>query len=315
MADERAAETEHELEDLDILTVGLVGKAANQRKYLLLKSFEGSTDGGDVMSEQKKVEKEEGAETEKPSALDEIKAMLTTLFQHTKEEASAGGVEKAGDVARAAQAALDALEGVQDEEGVKAVIAALTKLVGAGEKEANVEKSAPLGVLLESEPDPRIEALEKAQDEARVALEKAAKRAEDAEKVAQHERDLREQREFLEKAQGYAALPAKADELADYLRWAHGADPDKAEYIEGLLKAADGAMVESGVFNEVGTSATAGESPFMTKVNQRAVEIRKSDVGLSEAEAFTQAFKEVGASDRAAAENYVNERQQAAKRR
>ena len=312
MADERAAE--HELEDLDILSVGLVGKAANNRKYLLLKSFGSSTDGGDTMSdEQKKVEKEGEGGDEKPSALDEIKTMLTTFFQRTKEEASAdglsaqAGVEKAGDVAKAAQAALDALSDVQDEEGVKAIVAALMKLAGAEPKEAGVEKSATS--------DPRIEALEKAQDEARVELEKAAKRAEDAEKVAQHERDLRERREYLERAQGYAALPAKADELAEYLRWAHGADPDKAEYIEDLLKAADGAMVASGVFNEIGTSATDDESPFMTKVNQRAVEIRKSDADLSEAEAFTKAFKEVGASDRAAAGNYVNERQQTTGRR
>lgn len=307
MKDESAAvaEAENELTDLDILTVGLVGKAANQRKYLLLKSLEEQEDGGETVKEQEKVEKEERGETEKPSALDEIKTMLTTFFQRTKEEA--GDVAKVGDVAKAARAALEALDGVQDGEGVKAVVAALTKLAGGEPKEANVEKSAS--------PDPRIEALEKAQDEARVALEKAAKRAEDAEKVAQHERDLREKSEYLEKAQGYAALPAKADELAEYLRWAHGADPEKAEYIEGLLKAADGAMIESGVFNEVGTSATADESPFMAKVNQRAVEIRKSDAGLSEAEAFTKAFKEAGASDPAAAKAYVNERQQTTGRR
>jgi len=124
-------------------------------------------------------------------------------------------------------------------EVVKSEIAAALKPI---ETEKPVEKSDEAPV----------------EDEKFVALQKAnqslVERLEKAEKTAQDAQEAEEKREFLAKAQAFDALPAKAEDLADQLRFIAKADPKRLEFWTGVLTATNALLKDGGTFAEVGSS-------------------------------------------------------------
>ena len=152
----------------------------------------------------------------------------------------------------------------------------------------------------------KIEALEKSAADMKAELAKA-------QETAEVEKNLRLDREYLEKADAYNAVGVAREELAKALRKADEAGI--AEFIDGVLKAADAAMRQSGVYEEKGTSESDEDQPtVIAKTNAKAAELKAENPDLTDAEAFTLAFKMAGA-DKSEAEAYVAERQRKASRK
>jgi hypothetical protein len=124
----------------------------------------------------------------------------------------------------------------------------------------------------------QVEAIEK---QYQTKLSELEKKAQDAEVEVQKATEARERREWIEKAEGMSlALPVKREELADHLYAISKAAPEQVEFLTGLLKAADHALTEAGLFNELGTSQVAGEVEPAQKAQQIA---KEKGISLEEA--------------------------------
>ena len=169
-------------------------------------------------------------------------------------------------------------------------------------KEPVVEVEEP---VVEPDLAGQIETLQKAQEDLRQELVKARKIAED-------ERETRIWREYLEKADGFSAVGASKEQIAKVLQACDGMGEEVTKTISDILKTADEAMRQSGVYEEVGT-AEVEESGFIAKAEKVAGKLMEENVKLSKAEALAQAYKSVAAQDPDLAAEYVNERRNAVK--
>jgi hypothetical protein len=139
----------------------------------------------------------------------------------------------------------------------------------------------------------RVEVLEKEKDAMREQLEKA-------QQAAQKERDLRERREWLEKARAMPAVPVKADELAEKFHSLAKADAELAAWFEAALQAVDAQLRDSGLFVETGTSKEPGEETIIEKAERLKAE--------GKYETFKDALLDLSAQG---GWNYLRERRQA----
>lgn len=254
MAGEFAAQAQHELTDIEVVTVGLVGKGANDKKFLLLKSFEeDSNSGGNSMAEElvKTGEAVEEVPTEQAKVVEELPVKPTEVALQAKAD-----LEKAT---------------------LEAKVEALTK------KYANIE----------------------------VDLEKAQKRAEEAERVAMEERDRRLTIEYLEKAEAYsAALPGKAEEIAKVLRKMRETDSEMADFVEGIMKTANEYAEKAAYFTEIGTSEVQkSDNPFMAQVEVKRAALKGANPELTDAQALAKAYEMVGSENKMLAKQYIGQRQ------
>lgn len=131
------------------------------------------------------------------------------------------------------------------------------ELAKAQERIAELEAQlAAATVITEEVADDSEEALIKsAPAPVREMLEKARAEADAAREELQKERDAQRDRDFIEKAKGWAHLSISADEVGPMLRRLFDADPALGESIEKALAAAN-AQAESGaIFEEIGKSA------------------------------------------------------------
>ena len=126
-------------------------------------------------------------------------------------------------------------------------------------------------------------------------LEKAEKRAEEAETETKKMRDEQRAREFLAKAAEYEHLPGVVPaEFAPILsKIAKALKNEEWEKLAEILKAADKAIEDGDLFREIGR----GESPDaggsnLVKLNAKAEELRKADPTLTKEQAFTKALKQ-----------------------
>lgn len=128
------------------------------------------------------------------------------------------------------------------------------------------------------EDDDQREAINKAME----AVQKADKRASDAEEIAKAERDHRLTEEYVAKAKSFVGLPVNPDEFGPVLKRLHETMPsDDVEKIESALSAANETIASGGFFSEFGKN-TAGEFEPVSKIDQKAQElVDKSDDGLS----------------------------------
>lgn len=262
---EQNEEEVYELSDLEIDAVGLVGKAANRRKYLLYKS--------DKTTEEETVSEN----TETP--IENLDGVVEQLES----------VEDVGGIKKAFQSFLQWFGGQQVEKGDT-------------EPEPETEPE-PVQT-----PDPAIEELRKATAEMREALEKAQKRAEEAEKIAIEERDRRVTQEYIAKAEGLA-IPGEVKELATLLKKADEAGIGDGVY--DILEATSNAIMTSGIFVEKGTTQMDEDTghEFLKAVEDRKAELRKADVALTDAEAFTQAYLAIGNEQPDLAAKYIASRE------
>lgn len=229
------------------------------------------------------------------------KALQTMLEEIEKAKLS----EKA---ANAAKMALRLLSKYKEEEGIKQAVKVLVDAMG-GYGSPEPEKKAEKKVKKEVSPAPKkeikeaikkavpelagdLEALLKAQDEkiqkAEEKAEKAEEQAVKAEQKATAERDLRLQREYLEKAQGYF-LPIKAEELGAMLKRLSEVDEELSKKFDGLLGSTSTALEKSALMVEFGTSKRpeirSATEELMAKANEL---IQKGEGKVSFGQAVVQ---------------------------
>lgn len=274
MTEEMATIPITELEELEIDTVGLVGKAANRRKFLLFKS-----DQEEPMSEEtpniEQIEESVGT-VEDVKGLAKVFADFVNLFKAQQE------------------AEIEVEEPTEDDDPPEDEVIEETETV----VESEIVKA-----------DPRIDEFEKAQKAMQEKLEKAQERIEAAEAIAKEERDLRLTAEWIEKADALA-IPGEVSELAALLKWADEADSDKGEQLMTMLNAASEAVMASGVFVEKGTTqGTESDSPFLEQVEARVTVIRTADPTLSQEVAYAKAYNELGREQPDLARQHIAKRQ------
>lgn len=104
---------------------------------------------------------------------------------------------------------------------------------------------------------------------------KANERAEAAEKIAKEERDVRLQREWVEKAKAYTNLSGDPEELGAILRKAsESLDDEQYEALTKTLTAANEGLGQSELFGEFGKRGGGAFEPI-SKLDAKAEEIRK----------------------------------------
>ena len=139
---------------------------------------------------------------------------------------------------------------------IKDAIAVLQQIVREAEPAEKESEMADADVAKRAEEaEARVKALEaevaKAQDVTK-RLEAAEARAQQAEDVAKRNQDRLEEREYIEKAQHYTALPIKAEEDWKVLKAIDGLEPSVRDRALELLGAAEGQLALAGALTSVG---------------------------------------------------------------
>jgi len=275
-----------ELKDVVVDTLGLVTHGANREKFFLLKSAEEIEEANQMLeTDQSQV---------KASVAKNIWRNLTLLFKREIEEELADlpvlienehvvelpVVEKTAPEAEVTEE-VKVAEEVESfrptvESAMGAVIETLIKerTDMEDEKQVVVEKSAL---------EVKFEALEKANTDLQVRVEKA-------EQEAAQERDAKEYQVWLTKARDMYALPASPDTLAEQLHWLAKADATRAQWWEGHLVALTNQLRDSELFIEKGTSRAAQDGVLLIEKAQKLVDsgqmadLRTAILSLSRAE-------------------------------
>ena len=275
-----------ELKDVAVDTLGLVTHGANRERFFLLKSAEEIEEANQMLeTDQSQV---------KASVAKNIWRNLTLLFKREIEEELADlpvlienehvvelpVVEKTAPEAEVTEEVKVAEEvesfGPTVESAMGAVIETLIKerTDMEDEKQVVVEKSAL---------EVKLEALEKANTDLQVRVEKA-------EQEAAQERDAKEYQVWLTKARDMYALPASPDTLAEQLHWLAKADATRAQWWEGHLVALTNQLRDSELFIEKGTSRAAQDGVLLIEKAQKLVDsgqmadLRTAILSLSRAE-------------------------------
>ena len=275
-----------ELKDVAVDTLGLVTHGANRERFFLLKSAEEIEEANQMLeTDQSQV---------KASVAKNIWRNLTLLFKREIEEELADlpvlienehvvelpVVEKTTPEAEVTEE-VKVAEEVESfrptvESAMGAVIETLIKerTDMEDEKQVVVEKSAL---------EVKFEALEKANTDLQVRVEKA-------EQEAAQERDAKEYQVWLTKARDMYALPASPDTLAEQLHWLAKADATRAQWWEGHLVALTNQLRDSELFIEKGTSRAAQDGVLLIEKAQKLVDsgqmadLRTAILSLSRAE-------------------------------
>ena len=275
-----------ELKDVAVDTLGLVTHGANRERFFLLKSAEEIEEANQMLeTDQSQV---------KASVAKNIWRNLTLLFKREIEKELADlpvlienehvvelpVVEKTAPEAEVTEEVKVAEEvesfGPTVESAMGAVIETLIKerTDMEDEKQVVVEKSAL---------EVKFEALEKANTDLQVRVEKA-------EQEAAQERNAKEYQVWLTKARDMYALPASPDTLAEQLHWLAKADATRAQWWEGHLVALTNQLRDSELFIEKGTSRAAQDGVLLIEKAQKLVDsgqmadLRTAILSLSRAE-------------------------------
>lgn len=134
---------------------------------------------------------------------------------------------------------------------------------------------------------------------ARLNAELAARdeRIQKSEELAQRERDLREDREYLAKAEALDKLPQAPDELAPILKSIAHAEQAGAitagtsEKVESILKAANEAVGQGALFSELGARGELGSSDAEARIEKAAEKLREADPSLTKQQAIAKALE------------------------
>lgn len=128
--------------------------------------------------------------------------------------------------------------------------------------------------------DEQVQAIEKAFEERLKAtvetiekkyedkLAELSKQVEDGKTEVEKAVEAREKREWLEKSNDFLALAVVPQEAADHLHAIAKAAPDHIEWLMAVLKAADHSLTEAGLFGEIGTSREAEETTPLVKAQK-----------------------------------------------
>jgi hypothetical protein len=292
------------LVDLEALEVSLVDKAANKRRFLLLKNEDGTGSN---------VEAEGGGEMN-----DVLKSLLDVPVGNEAEllkqlmHAGQGGPDDLSERANeAVKASVRLLAAVREElpEGLcKKVDRFLSKSDEAPQPEPTpVEAEDTQGVAtlvptpeqlkkkdgkldfsgVPTDVRPVIEALWKEHEE-------VTKRAKELEATLKAERDQRLLEEFTQKAAGFENLGLNPTKMGPVFKTLSEKAPGEWETLENLLKAMDERFKQSTLFKEIGTSAaTPDVGSTWGQITQMAEQmVSKSEDGLTKEQAITKILEQ-----------------------
>ena len=130
-------------------------------------------------------------------------------------------------------------------------------------------------------------------DDVTKRLEAAEQRAQDAEAVAKRNQERLEEREYIEKAQQYTALPVKAEEDWRVLKAIDAMEPSVRDRALELLAAAEGQLALAGALSSVGKGGERrGGGSAYADAQLLARGLVQKGTHTSESEAMTQVFRE-----------------------
>ena len=227
-----AEEELHQLEDIDVLTVGLVDAGANGEDFYLLKRADAVTDDTTTHPEPTTLQVGEVG--------DGFWARVKGVFVDALQEGT-----------QHEDAAEEASKMVDNKPQVPEVPVPDTPEevapVTPDPEPVEMQKSQPVTGKAHDELLGRMAALEKSRDELVIELRKA-------QAVIEEERGRNELIKAQAFAKGLQSVPVKPDELGEQVHFLRKTAPDRAEFWEGLLKATDNALATAGLFSEFGTS-------------------------------------------------------------
>lgn len=146
----------------------------------------------------------------------------------------------------------------------------------------------PVLVGKSADEDPA-EVLAKADPAIRAIVEKAQQDAAEAQAIAKAERDLREHREFVAKAEQLPMISENPEQLAEVLKGLHAADPALATTVEAIFAAANTQIAKGNLFAEFGSSVTPSLGD--TEAGSKVDEILKADPSLTPEQAYVKALE------------------------
>jgi hypothetical protein len=291
----------YELSDVEVLTLGLVNQGANKAEFFLMKADNGADEKpakeADAVNDQVVTDQSElDVAVEKAST--SIWRKLLSLFKSNVEqeliEAEPPTYPITETVTQHTEQPLPDIEKISAEPETTTVATPAPHIPVTEEtmtEQTTVQPVAVSDLLVE-----KMATLEKDRDDLRTRLEKA-------EREAAQERDARERLTYLEKAQSFAIVPVKPDELAEQLHWLAKTEPKREQFWEGILKAMD-TIAKDNAFIEVGTSKSPAEMSVLEKAqsmveNGKAKSLKEALLAIpkNEQEAYVksrrQAVREV----------------------
>lgn len=262
------------LKDLEAIEVSLVPKAANKKKFLLLKS-----EGGFQVDEILKALVETELEDEKK---------IDTILKQMKL------TDRATAAVKGAMKLLNAFRDELPEDLMKT----LAGLAGYEFKPEEIEMKKACGsdgykplkkedgsLNLDNVPNdvkPMLIALWKENEE-------MVKKADSLEAMIKKQEDEKLTEKYVGVAKSYQGFSMNPEEFGLVLKEIAVNAPNTIEKIEEVLKSADMAITNGNLFKEIGSSAS-GSINAMDKIEKRADEIMKSEK-ITKAEAITKALE------------------------
>jgi len=142
-------------------------------------------------------------------------------------------------------------------------------------------------LVLSKSADFEVEDILKSNPEIAAIVKAAEERAEVAEAIAKHERNVRVEREMIEKASSMTFISDDRQTLADLLRNLYEYVPEEAEVVEKLFRAANSQLREGAIFKEVGSGLPGLSDP----ARAAAEAIRKEQPELTAEQAEALAYE------------------------
>lgn len=268
----------NQLRDLKALEVSLVPKAANQKKFLILKSFDGEGKKDD-----------EGGD----NGMDKIMKILESKMENEKELEEITK-ELSEDAKEAMLGAMRLISEFKDElpEGMWDLMLEQINMPTAeqGEDGDNMNMSDDT-ITKESiekmDLAPEVKAMMKAlwKDKEDMSLKTT-----ELEKMVQKAEDEKLTKEYVEVAKSFKNISVNPEEFGKILKDIALKSPESLEKIQEVLKGADEALKHAGIFKEYGSSGTASAGAW-DKIEKLAEEIMKEEK-ISMAQAITKTMEQ-----------------------
>lgn len=263
------------LRDLEAVEVSLVPRGANKKKFLILKS-----EGGNKMPEEMQAILQELLETELENE-DQVEEILKQKKLSPK-------------ATNAIKGALRLLNAFKDElpKDIMGTMAGLAGYGYAAPKKQEKEPKKPYEQLMKED----LDGLD-VPDEVKTALtalwkqnESMVKRNEILETVVKKQESDRLTAQYVEVAKSYENISIKPEEFGIVLKEIALKAPDVIDKVQEVLKAADAAIKEAGLFKEIGSSS-CGPTDAWNKIEKAAEAIVETDK-ITKAEAITKAMEQ-----------------------
>lgn len=275
----------NKLTNLEAVEVSLVPRGANLKKFLIFKSEEGFRTMEEILKSILEIELENENDVDEvlkaakmsEKATGAAKAALKILSAY-KDELPSDIINMLASLSgygyAAPQKSKDKYGYKMDKEKDKGYKMPCKKEDGSLDLEAVPEEVRPL-----------VESLWK---EHETAIAKAA----ELEETLRLEKEEKSKKEFISKALEFDSLNVKAEELGLVLKSISEKAPEGFEKIMTILKSANEAIKQGGLFKEVGTNGTNSENTAWGKIESMAKTMVQKDVNMTQAQAIAKVLNQ-----------------------